>query len=88
MIDNTNQNNVLAFRRKKFFDIVSYALYFYHLIVTLTTGGSSSLNNSYIQVTSDTKLSTGSTQYTICPCSDDICRIKFDFEVRLNLCWL
>jgi len=48
--------------------------------VTLTTGGSSSVNNSYIQVTSTTNLDLGTNKYTICPCSDDICRIKFDFE--------
>jgi len=48
--------------------------------VTLTTGGSSSVNNSYIQITSTTNLDVGTNRYTICPCSDDICRIKFDFE--------
>jgi len=48
--------------------------------VTLTTGGSTSVNNSYISVTSSTNLDVGSNLYTICPCSDDICRIKFDFE--------
>ena len=81
MIQKNVKNNVLAFsnvipRRQCF----SYL----YLTVTLTTGGTSSLNNSYIQVTSDTRLSTGSTQYTICPCSDDICRIKFDFEVGVK----
>jgi len=48
--------------------------------VTLTTGGSTSVNNSYIQVSSTTNLDVGTNKYTICPCSDDICRIKFDFE--------
>jgi len=48
--------------------------------VTLTTGGSTSVNNSYIQVSSTTNLDLGTNLYTICPCSDDICRIKFDFE--------
>jgi len=48
--------------------------------VTLTTGGTVSVNNSYIQVSSSTNLDTGSNLYTVCPCSDDICRIKFDFE--------
>ena len=53
---------------------------------TLTTGGSTSVNNSYIEVGASTNLEVGSNTYTICPCSDDICRIKFDFEVReLNL---
>jgi len=48
--------------------------------VTLTTGGSSSVNNTYIQVSSSTNLDVGDNKYVICPCSDDICRIKFDFE--------
>ena len=49
--------------------------------VTLTTGGSTSVNNSYIEVGASTNLNVGDNLYTICPCSDDICRIKFDFEV-------
>ena len=58
----------------------------HHLIFSeiLSTGGSTSLNNSYIEVSSSTSLSVGMTEYTICPCSDDICRIKFDFEVSKN----
>jgi len=48
--------------------------------VTLTTGGSTSVNNSYIEVGASTNIEVGSNLYTICPCSDDICRIKFDFE--------
>jgi len=46
-------------------------------IVTITTGESLSTNNSYISIPSG--ISSGSHQYTVCPCSDDICRIKFDF---------
>jgi hypothetical protein len=46
-------------------------------VVTLTKGGTSaSVNNSYIV---QTVFTTGSSKYEICPCSDDICRIKFDF---------
>jgi len=48
--------------------------------VTLTTGGSTSVNNSYIEVGSSTNLNVGDNTYTICPCSDDICRIRFNFE--------
>jgi len=48
--------------------------------VTLTTGGTTSTNNSYIEVGTSTNLDIGSNLYTVCPCSDDICRIKFDFE--------
>jgi len=36
-------------------------------------------NQSYIVQSSSTSLGTGSRQYTICPCSSDVCRIKFDF---------
>lgn len=46
-------------------------------IKTITAGESSSVNNTYISMDSDQ--SSGSVTYTICPCSDDICRIKFDF---------
>jgi len=47
--------------------------------VVLEEGGSSSLNQSYMVQTASTALTTGSMQYTICPCSDDVCRIRFDF---------
>lgn len=47
-------------------------------VVKLTKGGtSSSVNNTYIVQTAFTA---GSSKYEICPCSDDICRIKFDFS--------
>jgi len=49
-------------------------------IVTLSVGQASSANNSYIIKSSTDILSSGGYQYTICPCSDDICRIKFDFD--------
>jgi len=46
-------------------------------VVTITTGQSASVNNTYITMSSD--IAAGAHTYTICPCSDDICRIKFDF---------
>merc|ERR1711953_462465 len=49
-------------------------------IVILTTSGSSSVNNTYIYKASGTTYSTGEYKYTICPCSDNICRIRFDFN--------
>lgn len=49
-------------------------------IVTLSTGQTSSVNNSYIVKSSTDSLSNGGYTYTICPCSGDICRIKFDFN--------
>lgn len=45
-------------------------------IVTLATGQTSSVNNTYIVATA---MTSGDHQFKICPCSDDICRIKFDF---------
>lgn len=48
-------------------------------IVTLSSGESSSVNNSYIVHKSTSTLASGIHHYTICPCSDDICRVKFDF---------
>ena len=52
-------------------------------IVTLSSGQSSSVNNSYIVHKSTSTLAAGIHHYTICPCSDDICRVKFDFTVRI-----
>ena len=49
--------------------------------IVLSDGGTTSLNQSYIVQSSSTSLGTGSRQYTICPCSSDVCRIKFDFTV-------
>lgn len=43
-------------------------------VTILKSGAATSLNQSYIV---DTTGSTG--QYTICPCSQDVCRIRFDF---------
>jgi len=47
-------------------------------IFTVKIAGSSSQNNSYI--TEDNTLAAGSHKYTVCPCNDNICRIKFDFH--------
>lgn len=46
-------------------------------IVKLKTSGTSSQNNTYIYA--DNTIATGAYTYTICPCSTDICRVKFDF---------
>jgi len=45
----------------------------------LVNGASTSLNQSYIVQTSSSALTAGPMQYTVCPCSDDVCRIRFDF---------
>lgn len=49
-------------------------------IVILTTSGSSSVNNTYIYKASGTTYSSGDHKYTICPCSDNICRIRLDLN--------
>lgn len=43
-------------------------------ITLITAGGSTSLNQSYIVAATPT-----TSTYTICPCSTDVCRIRFDF---------
>merc|ERR1719370_606278 len=48
-------------------------------ILILSDGGTTSLNNSYLVQASSTALGVGSREYKVCPCSSDICRIKFDF---------
>jgi hypothetical protein len=47
--------------------------------VTLSCGGSSSQNCTYIEQTSTTSLTTNPCQYTINKNHDNICRIRFDF---------
>lgn len=53
-------------------------------VTKLTNGQTTSLNQSYIVQTSSDLSSTGGIgstgryQFTICPCSHDVCRIKFD----------
>jgi len=50
-------------------------------IKILSDEGSTSLNQSYIVQASSTSLGVGSRQYTVCPCSVDVCRIRFDFTM-------
>ena len=47
-------------------------------------GGSFSENITYIEQSAITSLSTNPCTYRICPCSSNICRIRYDFSVRLN----
>jgi len=46
-------------------------------VTILSDGATTSLNQSYVVKTSSSILST--TTFTICPCSSDVCRIRFDF---------
>merc|ERR1711884_308983 len=47
--------------------------------IVLTEGGSSSLNQTYMVQDASTTVEEGTMMYTICPCSADVCRIRFDF---------
>ena len=63
-------------------------LQYLYILAKLTNQQSTSLNQSYIVATSSDLSSTGGIdstgryQYTICPCSADVCRIRFDFTVN------
>ena len=46
--------------------------------VKLACGGSTSVNNSYIVQSGGSSFTCG---YQVCPCSTDICRIRYDFIV-------
>ena len=50
--------------------------------VSLKCGGRSSLNNTVLSSTGSTVPDSGRCEYTICPQSDDICRIRLDFDVN------
>jgi len=51
-------------------------------VITLGCGGSSSNNNSYIVQASTTSAPATPCVYDICPCSTDICRIRYDFTTH------
>ena len=52
-------------------------------LVTLSCGGSSSENNSYIVQGSTKSAPASPCTYSICPCSTDICRIRYDFTTNV-----
>lgn len=49
-------------------------------IVILTTSGTSSVNNTYIYKASGTTYTAGDHKYSICPCSENICRLRLDLN--------
>lgn len=51
-------------------------------VISLSCGGSSSNNNSYIVQSSTTTSPANPCVYDICPCSTDICRIRYDFTAH------
>lgn len=51
-------------------------------VISLSCGGSSSNNNSYIVQSSTTTAPATPCVYDICPCSTDICRIRYDFTTH------
>ena len=52
-------------------------------LVKLGCGGTTTANNSYIVQSGVTSLSSPCT-YTVCPCSTDVCRIRYDFTVSVH----
>merc|ERR1712141_467738 len=52
-------------------------------VITLSCGGSSSENNSYIVQGSTTSAPASPCTYSVCPCSTDICRIRYDFTTNV-----
>ena len=50
-------------------------------LVSLSCGGSASENCTYLVQSSVTSLTSPCT-YKICPCNTNICRMRFDFQVR------
>ena len=55
------------------------------LLVSLSCGGTASTNNTYLDQSTITTLSSttypgGNCAYSVCPCSTDICRIRYDFK--------
>ena len=57
---------------------LTFNTYFGIIVVKLGCGGSTNVNNSYIVQTAVTSLTSPCT-YEVCPCSTDICRIRYDF---------
>ena len=51
------------------------------LTVSLSCGGSASENCTYLVQSSVTTLTSPCT-YKVCPCNTNICRLRFDFQVR------
>ena len=70
----------LAMTRNKY-QIVLITILLLFIIVSLSCGGSSSENNTYITQASTTSFSTNPCNHKICPCSTSICRIRYDFAV-------
>ena len=53
------------------------------ILVTLSCGGTSSDNNTYIVQASTTTAPASPCTYKVCPCSSDICRIRYDFTTNV-----
>lgn len=50
-------------------------------ITMLKSGATTALNQSYIVHSASSATTLESGTYTICPCSEDVCRIRFDFTM-------
>ena len=53
------------------------------ILVTLSCGGTTSDNNTYIVQASTTTAPASPCTYKVCPCSSDICRIRYDFTTNV-----
>ena len=60
----------------------TYVDIFFISLVALGCGGSASENNTYIVQASATAVTSPCT-YTVCKCSTNICRIRYDFTVNI-----
>ena len=56
----------------------------FHFLVSLGCGSTNSENNSYIIQSSSTSVS-NPCKHKICPCSTNVCRIRYDFSVSIKV---
>ena len=59
----------------------------FYFLVSLACGSTNSENNSYIIQSSSTSIS-NPCKHKICPCSTNVCRIRYDFSVSKKSLWI
>ena len=59
----------------------------FYFLVSLGCGSTNSENNSYIIQSSSTSIS-NPCKHKICPCSTNVCRIRYDFSVSKKSLWI
>ena len=75
---------LLAMTRNKY-QIVLITILLLFIIVSLSCGGSSSENNTYITQASTTTFTINPCNHKICPVASSICRIRYDFAVSYTI---